>query len=83
MIKQVKIKIATLDPTGVEVENLEIPLIISEEGSTTCPHCNMTRTIEPRCKYRYLLEIGEYKYLIMKNGFLERIGHDEDGNNTK
>lgn len=50
MIKQVKIKILTLDPTGVGVENFEVPIIISEEGSITCPHCNMTTTTEPMKK---------------------------------
>jgi len=40
----------------------------------------MTTTTEPMRKNRYVLEIGEYKYLVRGNGFIERIGHDEDGN---
>jgi hypothetical protein len=79
-INSLKAKVLKLDSLGSVLEEFEIPMVFSEVKKVTCLHCNMTFETEPMHKNTYILEIGEYKYLIQKNGFIERIGHDEDGN---
>jgi hypothetical protein len=80
-----KAKILKIDPTGQIVKSKEfyipfvkkniIQLIKLKDGTVVKG--------EPMCQNRHLLEIGEYKYWLLRTGELILINEKDDINNTK
>ena len=79
-----KVKIRSLDPTGVEVEaeEFELPVvvdIVSNEGVDEMKQPDGSIiTYEPMRQFRYFLDIGDYIYRInARTGEITLIGKHE------
>jgi len=75
-----KVKIKGLDPTGVVTEEaeFEIPLINKKfyDKRNEKLKNNSIGEYEPMIQNRYILEIGEYKYFLRRDGELTKIYYD-------
>ena len=72
-----KAKISKLNPVGFVEESKEfyIPLIKKNKIQLIKLNDGTTIKSEPRKKSRYVLEIGEFKYWVRKNGEIELVDY--------
>ena len=65
-----KVKISEIDPTGVSLKTKDFYIPFMKKNVVQLIHLKDGTTIkgEPMKISRYLLEIGEYKYIVYRSG---------------
>ena len=76
-----EIIIKKLDPTGVAFETQELDTIISHpyRGKPIETEAGTIYAYEEQRKWRCLLQIGNYEYIVHRDGELEKLGGFKGG----